>query len=96
MVITGLASGFAVGGLVGHLTRDDRLPIALAVLVALPVPTVWDLVYRWRHHTERGPWRYVLPAAGGSFMYLPVWVWFGGVPVVGNVVWQIGRAVGLA
>ena len=96
MVITGLAIGFAVGGLTSQLSRSDSLPFALAAFVALPVPTVWDLYYRRRHNGHLGRWRYILSDAGGNFMFLPVWVWFGGVPVVGNIVWLIGKVVGLA
>jgi hypothetical protein len=96
MVIAGLVSGFVVGGVASLMARNESLPIAVASLVALPLPTGLDLWYRRGHHRHLGWWRYVVPEAGGSFMFLPVWVWFGAVPVVGNVVWHVGRAGGLA
>jgi hypothetical protein len=95
MVIAGLAAGFAVGGLVSLLTRDELLPYAVANLVALPVPTVWDLVYRWRHDPDRGWLRYVMPLSGGMFMLVPVWVLFGAVPVVGVSVLIVRKQLGL-
>ncbi len=72
MVIAGLAAGFAVGGSASLFVQDDGLPIALATLVDLPIPTVWDLTYRWRNHTDYGRWRFVHPGLGGRFMFLPV------------------------
>ena len=96
MVIAGLAAGFAVGGLASLFFPDDGRPIAFATLVALPIPTVWDLTYRWRNHREYGRWRFVRPGLGGSFLFLPVWVWFGAWPVVGVTGWLVGRALGLA
>lgn len=90
MVIAGLASGFAVGGMTILLSRSDSLPYALASLVALPLPAGLDLWYRRGHYRHLGRWRYVVPDAGGSFMWLPVWLWFGAWPVVGLGLWQAG------
>jgi hypothetical protein len=95
MVIVGLAGGFAVGGLTSLLSRDEQLPYAVASLVALPVPTVWDLVYRWRYDPDRGWLRYILPLSGGMFMLLPVWVLFGAVPAVFLSVQIIRKQLGL-
>jgi hypothetical protein len=90
MVIAGLASGFAVGGIASAVTRDESLPYALAALVTLPLPTGLDLWYRWEHHRHLGRWRYLLPDAGGSLMFLPVWLWFGAWPVIGYALWRAG------
>jgi hypothetical protein len=90
MVIAGLGSGFAVGGVASLFTRDDALPVALASLVALPLPAAWDLAYRRRHRPDLGWRRYVIPHAGGSFMFLPVWLWFAAWPVVGLILWRVG------
>jgi hypothetical protein len=95
MVIVGLAAGFAVGGMTSLFTRDQELPFSLATLVALPVPTVWDLVYRWRHDPGRGWLRYVLPLSGGMFMLMPVWVLCGAWPVVFVSILILRKLLGL-
>ncbi len=95
MVIVGLAAGFAVVWLTSLFTRDERLPFALATLVALPIPTVWDLVYRWRHNPHLGWLRYVIPFSGGMFGLLPVWVLFGAVPMGFVLVMGIRKQLGL-
>jgi len=90
MVIAGLASGFAVGGVASLFTQDEALQVTLAALVALPLPTAWDLTYRRGHRPDLGWWRYVVPHAGGSFMFLPVWLWFGVSPLVGLILSSVG------
>lgn len=95
MVIVGIVAGFAVGGLVSLLSRDEQLPYAVASLVALPLPTVWDLVYRWHNNPDRGWPRFIMPLSGGMFMLVPIWILFGAVPVVGVSVMVVRKQLGL-
>lgn len=95
MIAVGIAAGIAVGGITSLFSRDEQLSYALAILVALPVPTVWDLVYRCRHNLGHGWLRYVMPLSGGMFMLMPVWVLFGAVPVTGVAVLIVRKQLGL-
>lgn len=95
MMIIALTAGFSVGGGVSLIAKNDRLPVALGPLAALSLGTGLDVWYRWTKHWEYGWIRWFHPGTGGMFAFIPIWVWFGAVPVVGSAVAIIRKQLGL-
>ena len=94
MVAAEICIGFLVGWLTSLFTNDWQLPYALASCVGLPIAPLSDLAYRWRFNVESGWRRFLLPATGGTWFLMPVWVFWGGVPIVGLLVLIVRKWVG--
>jgi hypothetical protein len=95
MIFVGFLAGLAIYGLATQQTRDEELPMALGIGIAMAVMGGVDFWYRWKHYREQRILRYLSPVTGGSLWFIPVWVFFGVGPYVGVMVWVIGRKLGL-
>jgi hypothetical protein len=87
----GMLLGIMVGACVSLFTRDEQASFALGGLVAFSVMTLGDVWYRWGHHRQKGFYRFISPTTGGAFYFIPIWIFFGALPVGGVMVLEIHR-----
>jgi hypothetical protein len=88
MMICGLVAAFLTGFLVNLTTNKPDKDVLIGGLVFLAITVGGDLYFRWKNNRERGRARYFHPKTGGTFWFIPLWLFFSGM-MLAAMIWAI-------